>query len=410
MSVRLNQIFKFCREQSKEAIQLSKKTARKIHDSIQKSSRDAPPSLQKSGVYLIGGALTLLIFSSTWKCANYKIEAMRREREIEAGPWIRTAQVEESPTIKQIHVIGEAKPFASVTLYAKVSGYLKEVNIDKGDIVTKGQILAIVESLEIDRNYDAALADAKNKRSIANRVKTLLGKNLVSQQEAEQAMSDADVAEARLNSQAVQKGYEMLRAPFSGTVTARYADPGALVQNATTAQTGALPVVTVSQVDKLRVYIYLDQKDASYVEVGAPVQIKAQEKPTLKLQGGVTRISGELDSRTRMLLTEIDLDNSKADLVPGSFVQVSLEIKVPAFLEIPVESVVLIDDKPFAPVMAKDETIHFKAIEVLDNDGKKVRILSGLEKGETVGLNVGHSVSEGGKVRPIQEKTAPGKK
>ena len=203
------------------------------------------------------------------------------------------------------------------TLYAKVSGYLKAVKVDKGDKVKKDQLLAVIESPEIDKEYQGALADTKNKKAIAGRMNTLRERNLVSPQEADQANSDAEVANSKLESLAVQKGYETLRAPFDGTVTSRYADAGALVQNAANSQTSALPVVTVSQVDMLRVYVYVDQRDASYIQLGGSANVKVAERPELNLNATVSRMSGELDPKTKMLTTEIDIDNKKRSTRTG---------------------------------------------------------------------------------------------
>ena len=130
--------------------------------------------------------------------------------------------------------------------------------VDKGDKVKKDQLLAVIESPEIDKQYMGALADQKNKKAIAGRMSQLRARDLVSPQEADQAESDYAVAQSKLDSLAVQKSYENLRAPYDGTVTARFADPGALVQNATNSQTSALPVVTVNTIDELRVYVYVD--------------------------------------------------------------------------------------------------------------------------------------------------------
>jgi len=374
---------------------------------IQQASSAAPPSLQKGGKFLLLGALGILLLISSFRWVEVKREAHSREAELRAGPLVRIASVTRSQAERTINVIGETKPYASVTLYAKVSGYLKEVRVDKGDVVKKGQILAIIESPETDKEYLAALADATNKKNIANRMKALLAKNLVSQQEAEQAISDADVTQARLDTQAIQKDYETLRAPFAGTVTSRYADAGALMQNAANSQTSSLPVVTVSQINELRIYVYLDQKDATFIKKGDAVVVSLPERPEFRRTGTVTRLSGELDTRTRMLLTEVDLENKNNDVVAGSFVQVSLKISTPRYLEIPVESLVLKQDKSLVPVLQKDNTVSFKEVRVFDNDGKKIQILSGLSEGDQVALNLGTSVPEGGRVRPIVPESKP---
>src|SRR6202012_4816519 len=99
---------------------------------------------------------------------------------------------------------------------------------------------------------------------------------------------------------AQQKSYEVLRAPFAGTVTARFADPGALVQAATGAQTGALPVVTIATPGRRRVYVYVPQHDAGFVKVGDKAEVTMPDRSDVKIEGVVARRSDELDSRTRM--------------------------------------------------------------------------------------------------------------
>ena len=330
-------------------------------------------------------------------------EERKLEAEIAAGPRVHVATVKMSSGSRTITLIGETRPFATATLYAKVSGYLKDVPVDKGDIVKKGQTLATIESPETDQAYEGALADSKNKDGIAKRMRLLLKKKLVSAQEEEQAQSDADVALSKLRAEETEKSYEVLKAPFDGTVTARYVDQGALVQNATTSQTSAQPVVVISTIKRLRVDIFLDQSDAPFVKKDDPVEITLSERPGFVLKGTVARISGELDSKTKTLLTEIDLNNEKEDVVAGSFVQVAVTVKRPQTLEIPAEALVLKDNKDFAPVITQDNKVNFRELEVGASDGKMIAVLKGLTEGEKVGLSLGTSVAEGGNVRPITD-------
>src|SRR5205085_1644932 len=153
-----------------------------------------------------------------------------------------------------------------------------QILVDKGDAVGAGQVLAVIESPELDQQYEAALADARNKRVNADRFRALAKQNASSAQEAERYETDAAVAEANLKAIETLKSYEVIRAPFTGRVTARYADPGALMQNATSAQTGALPVLTVSETGRLRVYAYVDQQDAPLVGVGTPAEITVPDR------------------------------------------------------------------------------------------------------------------------------------
>ncbi|MEO5968497.1 MAG: efflux RND transporter periplasmic adaptor subunit [Bdellovibrionia bacterium] len=374
-----------------------------IYSSFKNSYFKAPVRLRRASRNFLLIALALVVLIATIKNISYRKQAEELARELQAGPWIHTVSARKSAANRKITIIGETRPYAAVTLYAKVSGYLKRVQVDKGDKVRKDQILAIIESPETDREYQGALADARNKRSIGQRMKTLRARNLVSAQESEQAESDAQVSEARLASLAVQKSYETLRSPFDGTVTSRYADAGALVQNAANSQTSALPVVTVSDVDRLRIYIYLNQRDATFVNIGDPVRITVAERPGFEVISCVTRISGELDTKTRMLLTEIDLDNKQNNFVPGSFVQVTLQLKTPSLIEIPIEALINRQGKTLAAYVKKDNTISYRDITLHSNDGQLVSLESGLEEGDTVALNLGDNLPEGSHVRIMPE-------
>lgn len=327
--------------------------------------------------------------------------ARRRRGEVAAGPRVQVATVTRSPGSRTLTLQAEAQPFLSVTLYSKVSGYLRDIRVDKGDRVTKGEVLAIVESPETDREYEGAAALAANDRVIANRDKQLIGAKLIAPEEAETAESDAQSAAARAEQLGTLKGYETLRAPFTGRVTARFADPGALVQDAQNAANGALPLVTVSQTDSLRVYVYLDQRDAADVRRGSPAVISDPNRPAVHVIGSVARYTGELDPSTRTLLAEIDVHNEHNTIVPGSFVQVELHVVAPPYLEIPADALVLRGDKQFVAAVAPDNTIHFHEIHIANTDGATVRVLDGLTEGERIARNLGDAVLEGQRVQPV---------
>ncbi len=363
------------------------------------------PELRKlylKGGKVIGCLAAFILIVAIYRQVSWWREAHLRAEELKAGPRVRTVAVKATSGMHTIVLSGETRPYATVTLYAKVSGYLSDVKVDKGDLVKANQVLAIINSPETSKEYSGALADAQNKRGIASRMKELKERNLISTQEADQAISDAGVSEAKLEQVAVYKGYELLRAPFDGTVTARFVDPGTLVQNAANSQTSSQPVVTVSQVDRLRVYVYVDQKYAYFVEKGAHAVISAAERPELKIDATVTRVAGELDPRTRMMLVEIELDNAKHDLVAGSLVQVALDVKLPVYMQVPVEAVVIRASKSYVPIVDADDTIHYREVTTGDNDGTVVSILSGLKEGELVALDIGNSLSESSHVRAIR--------
>jgi len=333
-------------------------------------------------------------------------EAKVRVAAVQAGIGVQVVSVQRSLGERTITVTGEAQPFATVTLYAKISGYLKEIRVDKGDRVTAGEVLAIIESPELDRQYESAAVDAQDKRRDANREKILVEKNLISQQDADHAEAAAHESEANAEALKTQKEYEILRAPFPGIVTVRYVDPGALLQSAADSQTTALPLVTLSQTDKLRVYIYLDQKDAAFVRIGDQAVISDASRPEVVLPiASITRISKQLDSNTRTLLAELDVDNKHGLLLAGSFVRVSLKFKATPSIEIPTQALLMKADKAFVAVITQGNKINFRPIVVEDSDGSTARISSGLEEGQQLVLNPGFGITDGMQVQPIAEPT-----
>lgn len=341
--------------------------------------------------------------------AKRKKEAELRTAELALGPKIRAAVVRMSKPTRQLLFIGEARPQVAVTIYSKASGYIKEIKVDRGDRVKKGDIIAVIESAEVQRQYDGARAEAATKTALAQRMKQLKQKNLISAQEAEQAINDATIAQARLGSVATQLSYGILRAPFDGVITAKFADVGALVQNATNSQTSALPLVTVSNLDRLRVTSSVDQRTAHMVNVGQEVSISNPDRPETKIKATVTRSSGELDPRTRMKTIEIDVDNSGNTLLSGSFVQITMQVPVPSFPQIPSAALITKKGKFFVPVISKDSKLSFKEVRVAETDGKVVRIKDGIDVGEVVGLSVGSTIADGSKVRPTIEEVEKAK-
>ncbi len=357
--------------------------------------------LFSSGAGAVVLALFLVLFLLGSRRASVTQETRDRLAAVKAGPQVRVVTAKRTSGERLVRLTGEARPYASVTLYAKVSGYLKEISVDKGDRVRAGQVLAVIESPELDHQYESALIDSQDKRRDAERQQTLVEKHLVAQQDADHAEAAADQAEENARALRTQKGYEVLRAPFPGTVTARFADPGALVQSAASSQTTALPLVTLSQTDRLRVYIYLDQKDAVQVRVGDRAEISDPSRPEVKVQASVTRISGELDQKTRTLLTELDVDNRSGRLLAGGFVSVSLRLAAKPAIEVPADALLMKGEQAYVAAIAPENRIHFRPVVVGDTDGRTVRLSSGIGDGDQVVLNPGWGISDNEQVQPV---------
>jgi RND family efflux transporter MFP subunit len=354
-----------------------------------------------AGLLIVAGSLTMAA-ALIWKQrSSFAYEQKIRKDALRHGRKVRVVRGKKSRQLRPVELVGEARPYATVTLYAKISGYIQEIKVDKGDRVDSGQLIAIIDSPELHRQHEGAVADASNKRLDARRYQELLKSGSVSQQSADNVETTAKVAEEAAAALGVQKDYEIVRAPFSGTISARYVDPGALVQSATSAQTTALPIVTLSQLDLLRVYVYPDQKIASMVKIGDRVEIADPNWPDKKFAATVTRTSKELDTKTRTLLVEIELKNEREEILAGSFVQVTLFVQTPETVEIPAQGLIMQENKAFVPIVSDEDKVVFRPVSIYDTDGRKVWLLSGLSPGDRVILNPSESFREGETVQPI---------
>jgi membrane fusion protein, multidrug efflux system len=351
------------------------------------------------GLLLVGLAGFGFIFMALKKKSALEGETKNRVLQANEGPVVKAVKAGGNLTDKGLVFIGEARPFQEATLYAKTGGYMNRILVDKGDNVRIGQLLATIVSPETDQAYNAAVADLENKEKIWSRDSSLVKKEYVSKEEAETSETAVRMARAQVQSLREQVGYKNLTAPFAGTITARYADPGALVQNATSSQTSSQPVVTISELGRVRVYIYVPQIDAAWVQNGYAVTITSTDKPNWQMKARVSRIAGELDPKTRMMLVEIDIDNARRELIPGSYLQVTLQTPAQKTLTIPSEALVIRSGNYFVPVIDSLHQIHFQPVTVGKNDGAFVSILSGVQRGDLIGLNVSPEFRENQKVK-----------
>ena len=196
------------------------------------------------------------------------------QKELAQGPTVRAARVEMAAADRVVSLPAEVRAEMHATLYAKVSGYVKEVTVDKGDRVSKGQVVAVLESPDLDEQLRSAEAELSLRKQQLARALRLVGSGYVSHDQREQIEEAVKVAQANVVRARVQKDYQFLRAPFDGTVTARYADPGALLPAATGSTSSAQPLLEIAQVDRLRLALQLGQDDASRVHTGDAVTLQ----------------------------------------------------------------------------------------------------------------------------------------
>jgi RND family efflux transporter MFP subunit len=321
------------------------------------------------------------------------------QKDLSQGPVVRVATVQFAAADRVVSLPAEVRADQHATLYAKVSGYVKEVRVDKGDRVRKGDVLAVLESPDLDEQVASAQAELTFRRQQHSRVLRLAPSGRVSQQDREQAEEAVKVAESALARARVQKSYQVLRAPFEGTITARYADPGALLPAATGSTTAAQPLLEIAQLDRLRVALQLGQDDAARVRTGDKVtlQLAADDPPLVAF---VSRLSHSLDPRTRTMLCEIDVPRPPAGLYPGAFVNTSIALHGSPRALVPTDALVGKAGQLYVPTV-QDGHVHFKRVRLGLDDGANVEVLEGLQSGEVVALNLGTDVADGAPVRTV---------
>jgi len=330
-------------------------------------------------------------------------EVHERVAAAEAGTRIRAASVEmESPT-RTVSLTGEARAFRQATLYAKVSGYVTGMRVDKGDEVREGQVLAVLESPDAAEQVASAEADLALKQQAAQRARALAPSHVVSDQEVEQAETALRVAEAALARAKVTQSYATIRAPFSGRVTARYVDEGALVAAATGSTSSVQPLLELADMDRVRIDAYLPQDDALAVREGDDAALLLDRGE--EIQAKVTRISRSLDPRTRTMLAEILVPNDPPRMYPGQFVQVRLEVARPVRPSVPPAALVFHGDSPAVAVI-DGKRVHFVPVVTGEHDGTRVEIVRGLNGGERVALDAG-GLSDGAAVQVAENAPTP---
>jgi RND family efflux transporter MFP subunit len=318
-------------------------------------------------------------------------------KELAQGPTVRAARVETAAADRTVVLPAEVRAELRATLYAKVSGYVKEVLVDKGERVRKGQVLAVLESPDLDEQVRSAEAEVSLRTQQLGRARRLEAPGYVSHDLREQLEEAAKVAKSSLARARVQKGYEILRAPFDGTVTARYADPGTLLPAATGSTSSAQPLLEIAQLERLRVALQLGQDDAARVRAGDTVSLQiAPDQPAFEAR--VSRISQSLDRGTRTMLCEIDLPHPPRGLYPGAFVETSLPLHGAPRPLVPTEALVGQSGQLFVGLI-EGGRVHFQRVKLGIDDGARVEVLDGLRGGELVALSLSPDVADGTPVR-----------
>jgi membrane fusion protein, multidrug efflux system len=295
---------------------------------------------------------------------------------------VQTIPVKRRDLARTLALPGNVSPWLQATLYAKVPGYLKSMHADKGDVVKKRQLLAVLDAPEVEQLFQQADADYQIKQVTFERMRNVWRENpdVIAKQDVDMAEAAAKAAKHLRDSRRAMLEYTKVFAPFDGTVTARFADPGAFIPAATGSATQSIPLYTVMDLNTVRIYVSVPQEAALWANQGVPAVLTARELPGQEFRGAITRTTTALDPSTRTLLVEIDLPNQDHRLRPGMFVTATLLLEEhPQALALPPAA--LVSDKTGISVFIVERG---KAKQVMVktglDDGARVEIIEGLEE------------------------------
>lgn len=308
----------------------------------------------------------------------------------------------------------EIEPWIESPIYARASGYLKSWLVDIGTPVKKGQLLAVIETPDLDQELDQTrhqLAEAEASLSLARitaaRYAELVKSASVSEQDnaekqADLALQTANVAAAQAAVRRLEylESFSRVTAPFTGTITARNCDVGELITAGNTKE-----LFRLSQTDKLRVYVNVPQSDAAGVVAGQTAELLVHELPGRQFTAKVVRSAGQISSDSRTLLTELEVDNKNNEILAGSFEQVKFAVSKPQnTLTLPTGSVIFGAEGPHVAVVLTNDRIEMRSVRLGRNYGQVIEILAGVEPHQRVVLNPPESLMPGTVVSVVESK------
>ncbi|WP_263379773.1 efflux RND transporter periplasmic adaptor subunit [Granulicella paludicola] len=333
-------------------------------------------------------------------------------------PTVSVIKPTASGSTNELELPGNTQAFVDTPIYARTSGYLKSWYFDIGAHVTKGQLMATIETPELDEQLQVARADLKSAQADLNlanttseRYQNLLKSDSVSKQETDVAVSGAsakraavEAAEANVRRLAQLQSFEKIYAPYTGVVTVRNTDIGDLIDSGSSASSNtAKELFRVASTNQLRVFVAIPEFYAPDIHNGDKATLTLDEYPGQGFVGTVTRNSGTIDSGTRTLNVEVDIDNKSGKLLPGAYVFVHFKIPTQAqLLSIPANAV-LFRSQGMQVAVVKDGKVHLQHVTIGKDNGKTLEIASGVQASDTIIVDPSDSIAEGA---PVQIKTS----
>lgn len=361
-----------------------------------------------------------------------------------ALPPVAVALATRTPMRNSLTLSGSFRPYQQVDVHAKVAGYIREIYVDVGDHVKTGQVLAILEVPELSAQVKGAKADIQRSQDAVRRSESEIHRaesmhsayhaayarlkqasesrsGLIAQQELDDAMakdkeseaqvasseaalaesrSQLSVAEADLDRLQALESYSYIRAPFTGVVTKRYADTGALIQAGTASNTQAMPVVQLAEWSRLRLVVPVPESAVPGIHLGSVAQVHVAAL-NRAFEGHVARFADALDPQTRTMDTEIDVENHNGSLVDGMYAEANLLLNQKQHaLTVPIQAVQRDSAGASVMVVDPDGRIKEEAVKLGEEGEDRVEILSGISENDRVVIGDRTQLRPGEKVLP----------
>jgi RND family efflux transporter MFP subunit len=330
-------------------------------------------------------------------------------------PSVSVATPERSAPLQEIVLPGNAQPFTSAPIYARTNGYLKTWYADIGAHVKKGQLLAVIETPEVDQqlqqsrsNLATSEANLKLSEITKNRYQGLLATHAVAQQDVDNAVgtynankSIVEANQANVKQLETLQSFEKIYAPFDGIITARNTDVGQLI-SAGNSGSVKTDLFHISQPGKLRVYVNVPEQYSQAATPGLTADLSLAEFPGRQFRGKLVRTSESINYATRTLIAEIEVDNPSGELLSGAYTEVHLKVsgQTSAYM-VPV-SALIFRSQGLQIAVVKDGSAVLTQVKPGHDFGEKIEIVSGLQGNDTVIINPPDSIVSGQKVQVVQ--------
>jgi RND family efflux transporter MFP subunit len=364
-------------------------------------------------------------------------------------PSARVATAQRGDIAHVLTLAGQFQPYQAVDVHPKVSGYMKKINVDIGDIVRQGETLATLEVPELKAQLEQTVFELQQSKEEITRAQHEIARaqalnfalhaestrlqqaaatrpGLIAQQELDNAQSQdlssqeqVDSAKsamaaaqqhaeaARADNERVQalENYTNVVAPIAGVVIWRYADTGALIQGGTASNDSSLPIVRISESTLLRLRVPVPEDDVRYVQDGGTLTVRV-DAVGRSFTGKIVRFTRNVNFETRTMETEVDVENKDLSIAPGMYANTMLSLaKANNVVTIPIEALVLSGNRQTVYVLDNGNRVHIRNVQVGLEGSKLAEITSGLNAGERVVIGGQDKYSEGETVNPIPAST-----